>query len=62
MTFELTGPGVIVGDNPFEMTESGGAGAIWIRTVPKSSGRIVVTAAHSSLGRKSAEIEVRPGG
>jgi beta-galactosidase len=59
VTFELTGPGVIVGDNPFLLKDSGGVGAIWIRTAPRSSGRIVVTAAHSALGRKSVTINVR---
>ena len=57
--FELTGPGTIVGDNPFHLAESGGAGAVWIRTLPDSPGHIVVTAVHSVLGRKSAEITVR---
>lgn len=55
--FELTGPGMIVGDNPFQLTDSGGVGAVWIRTLPRSSGRIVVKAAHSLLGTKSVEID-----
>ncbi len=58
VTFELTDPGILVGDNPFSLTESGGAGAIWIKARPASSGSIVVTARHSSLGSKTAEIEV----
>jgi beta-galactosidase len=60
VTFELSGPGAIVGDNPFALKESGGVGAIWIRTLPKSSGRIVVTAAHTALGKKSVQIGVKP--
>jgi beta-galactosidase len=50
VSFTLRGPGVVVGDNPFLLTDSGGAGAIWIRTTPRSSGRIAVKAAHSFLG------------
>jgi beta-galactosidase len=60
VAFELTGPGVAVGDNPFRLTDSGGVGAIWIKTLPKSSGNIVVTAAHSLLGTKSVRIGIQP--
>jgi beta-galactosidase len=56
--FALIGPGVIVGDNPFRLTDSGGVGAIWIKTSPKSSGRTTVEATHSLLGTKSIEINV----
>jgi beta-galactosidase len=59
---ELTGPGVIVGDSRLNLAESGGAAAVWVRTLPKSSGRIVVAATHSSLGRKTVQIEVRRAG
>lgn len=58
ITFELSGPGVIVGDNPFSLADSGGVGAIWIKTLPSSSGKIRVTATHPSLGSKSLEIAV----
>jgi beta-galactosidase len=60
VAFNLTGPGTIVGDNPFALADSGGVGAVWIKTLPNSSGRITVTASHSSLGRKSVEIQVSP--
>jgi beta-galactosidase len=58
VAFELTGPGLIVGDNPFPLADSGGVGAIWIRTVVNSSGQIGVTAKHSFLGSRSVEIDV----
>lgn len=57
--FELLGPGVIVGDNPFALADAGGAGAVWVRTLPRSSGRIRVSATHSSLGAKTLEIDVK---
>ncbi len=60
VSFELSGPGMIVGDNPFLLTDSGGVGAVWIRTLPHRSGPIALTAAHSSLGKKSVEINVQP--
>ncbi len=56
VTLEIAGPGIIVGDNPFSWTDSGGVGAVWIKTIPDSAGRIQLTAAHPSLGRKSVSI------
>ena len=57
--FEITGPGVIVGDNPFSLTDSGGVGAVWIKTTPGGSGRITVKATHPPFGTKAVEIDVR---
>lgn len=62
VTIELSGPGVIVGDNPFRWEESGGADAVWIKTVPDLAGQIKVTATHPGLGRKSVKIAVRRAG
>jgi beta-galactosidase len=59
VTFEIKGPGIIVGDNPFLLDESGGVGAIWIRTTPNSSGLITLSAAHSFLGARFIEIKVK---
>jgi beta-galactosidase len=59
VSFEKTGPGVIIGDNPFALAESGGVGGIWIKSNPNSSGRIAIRARHSELGTKSVEIKVR---
>src|SRR6185312_11199339 len=58
VTFELTGPGIIVGDNPFSLEEAGGVGAIWIRTLPDTTGRVRVRATHSSLGMAVIDIRV----
>ena len=58
ITFTLSGPGVIVGDNPFSLVDSGGVGAVWIRTLPRCSGRVTVKAVHSSLGARSIGINV----
>ena len=58
--FDLKGPGVIVGDNPFSLTDSGGVGAVWVKALPRGSGKITVRATHSALGSKSVEIAVIP--
>jgi beta-galactosidase len=59
VSFQLTGPGIIVGDNPFNLADGGGAGAVWIRTLRNSTGLVRVTATHSRLGVKSVTIAVR---
>ena len=59
IVFDLTGPGMIVGDNPFVLADSGGVGAVWIKSVPRGKGVIAVTAKHSSLGQKRVEIAAR---
>jgi beta-galactosidase len=59
VTFEISGPGTILGDNPFALADSGGVGAVWIKTIPNGSGQIVVNATHSSLGKKSVTIQVQ---
>ncbi len=59
VTFEVAGPGILVGDNPFALAESGGVGAVWVKTVTNNPGQITVTAKHSSLGTKSVSVEVR---
>ena len=57
--FEITGPGQLVGDNPFSLADSGGVGAVWVRSIPGGHGRMRITATHSALGTKSLEIDVR---
>jgi hypothetical protein len=48
---------MIAGDNPFHITGSGGMGAVWIRTNPRSAGRIRVTATHFTLGNDASTSE-----
>ena len=52
----LTGPGQIVGENPFSL--SGGAGAVWVKT-KEAAGTIRLEARHQYLGTKIVEIRVR---
>ena len=59
VTLTVDGPGVLVGDNPVDFTGTGGAAAVWIRSLPGSPGPVTVTASHPALGRAVARIEVR---
>jgi beta-galactosidase len=55
IVFELSGPGRIIGDNPFAL--GGGTGAIWIRAT-EQAGTIVLRAKHPRLGTQQIEIKV----
>ncbi len=52
----LTGPGEIVGENPFAL--SGGAGAVWVKA-KEAPGTIRIEARHQYLGKQTVEIRVR---
>ena len=52
----LTGPGEIVGENPFSL--SGGAGAVWVKA-KEAAGTIRLEARHQYLGKQTVEIQVR---
>lgn len=62
VNLEVEGPGEIVGDNPFDLTATGGAGAVWVKATKCEAGHIRITAAHASLGKASVEITVLPSG
>ena len=53
----LSGPAVLLGDNPFEFGQYGGLGAVWIRSLAGRPGPITLTASHPLLGQ--AEVQVR---
>ena len=58
LQISVHGPARILGDNPFDLSLTGGMGAVWIRTLPETHGRIHLRAQHSTLPLQS-EIEVR---
>jgi beta-galactosidase len=60
VTIDVTGPGQLIGDHTFSLTESGGAGAVWIKSVPRTRGDIHVRLHHSMMGTKDVAIAVRP--
>jgi beta-galactosidase len=56
VTFEVDGPGVLIGDNPLDFQAAGGAAAVWVRSLQGQPGTISVFAAHPLLGQASATI------
>ena len=52
----VSGPGEIVGENPFAL--SGGAGAVWVKA-REAAGTIRLEARHQYLGTQTVEIRVR---
>lgn len=60
VSFNLDGPGILVGDNPFSLTESGGVGAVWVRGKPGSRGRLTLTATHERFGSRTITLDIRP--
>jgi beta-galactosidase len=60
VSLAVSGPGVLIGDNPFALGDTGGVGAVWIRTLPSSPGTVTVRASHSVLGPGTAVIKVVP--
>jgi beta-galactosidase len=57
--FDIEGPAVLVGDNPFDFAAAGGAGAVWLRSLPGARGTVTVRASHPALGDAVARIRVR---
>ena len=70
VTLDVDGPGVLIGDNPFDLAAAGGVGAAWLRSLPGSSGLVTVTATHPALStaidsvlvRADLNLEPPPGG
>jgi len=59
VTLALSGPGELVGDNPFAFGEYGGLGAVWVRSMAGRPGTISVTAVHPALGAASTQIQTQ---
>jgi beta-galactosidase len=57
ISFSLTGPGELIGENPLAL--AGGAGAVWVKA-KEGAGVINLTAKHAVLGTRSISIEVKP--
>lgn len=58
ISMTLTGPGEIIGENPFAL--AGGTGAVWIKAA-ESAGTLRLTARHPYLGVRTVEIAVKQG-
>jgi len=57
ITFTLSGPAIMIGDNPFGLI--GGTGAIWIRTT-EVPGTIKLTGKHPHLGSATVTLTSSP--
>lgn len=56
VSFQLEGPAILVGDNPFAFEDAGGVGAVWLRTVADKKGKIHLTLHHKRWGSHSVVI------
>ena len=62
VSLSLTGPGMLIGDNPFPFGTYGGVGGAFVRSEPGRAGLVRVTARHPVLGRATVRVRVtRPG-
>lgn len=59
IVLSITGPGEIIGENPFSLF--GGVGAVWIKT-KQAAGTIRLVAKHPTLVSKTIQIRVKPAG
>jgi beta-galactosidase len=59
VTLDLDGPGVLIGDNPFDFAAAGGVGAAWLRSLPGSPGLVTITATHPALGAAITTVLLR---
>ena len=58
VALQLTGPAILVGDNPFPFGEYGGVGGAFVRSLPGRPGLVTVTARHGYLGPGTVAITV----
>lgn len=58
VTLDIEGPAVLVGSNPFPLGETGGVGAVWVRSDGQDSGPVRLSAQHPTLGSAEAGITV----
>lgn len=57
VTIAVDGPGRLVGDSPFAFADTGGVGAVWIRTEHDTPGKIDVTVSHPSYESHTVTIQ-----
>jgi beta-galactosidase len=62
VTLSVHGPAVLLGDNPFPFGDTGGVGAVWLRTLPHSPGTVKLTVTHDTLGSATVSVTVTPSG
>lgn len=60
VTLVCDGPARLIGDNPFPFAQTGGVGAVWLRSVAEEPGQVLLTARHPLLGAATARLAVQP--
>ncbi len=58
ITVTLNGPGKMVGDTTFDLTDSGAVGAVWVRGVPGQHGSVQLTVSHPAFASKSVVVSM----
>jgi beta-galactosidase len=58
LAFTVSGPAVLVGDNPLDFAAAGGACAVWLRSVRGQTGQVSLTAAHPTLGTAATAVHM----
>jgi beta-galactosidase len=64
VTFTLSGPATLIGDNPFAFGDYGGLGAVWIRSLASRPGIITLGASHPDFAPVQVQVRslpVKPG-
>ncbi len=58
VTLALTGPAVLIGQNPFAFGSYGGVGGSFVRSIRGKTGRVTLAARHTVLGSAAVQITV----
>ena len=58
VTLKLSGPAALVGQNPFDLGDTGGVGGAFIRSIAGQTGVVTVTASHPALGSAARALTV----
>jgi beta-galactosidase len=61
VTLSLTGPGILIGSNPFPFGAYGGVGGAFLRSIPGKPGSVTVAARHPILGSARVAVTVAGG-
>ena len=60
LTFDIEGPGHLVGESKFAFGDAGGVAAVWLRGIPGRPGLVRLLVRHDALGEAVATVAMRP--
>jgi beta-galactosidase len=55
---KVRGPAMVIGDNPFNLDESGGCGAVWLKTIAGRPGTVEIEITHPFFEPQSTVLRV----